>query len=148
MVDPGKFATAVWVGDETLVREMLAAGANPEAVVSGGYWTPLHAAIENCQSASVRLLLAAGADVQRAMPDGLTPLMHAIDAESDAACQLDIDPQEMSLEITALLLAAGAPVTSEAIEWAERSYGSERILALVGKQSREAGPVATADGGA
>jgi hypothetical protein len=65
------------------------------------------------------------------MANGTTPLMHAIDSESDSACQCDVAPEDMSLELTQLLLSSGAAVTPGAYRWAEKSYGSRRILALL-----------------
>ena len=127
MVDSSEFTRIVWDGNAERARELLLAGASPNATAPGWYWPPLHAAIENGQPECVRLLIEAGADVNRAMPSGLTPLAHAVDAESDAACQLGILPTSMSLEITEMLLAAGAVVTQEAVRWAERSYGSAQL---------------------
>ncbi len=70
------------------------------------------------------------------MPDwdfggpGWTPLVHAIDIESDAAWQAHHETGHESTELTALLLASGAVPTNRAFEIAE-NYGNEKALALL-----------------
>ncbi len=142
-----EFVRALWDGDTERAAVLRAAGASLNAVAPGGYWPPLHAAIENLQIECVDLLINAGVDVNCSMPNGLTPLMHAIDAESDSACQCNVHTDSMSLDIMLALLTAGAVVTPEAVGWAERSYGSARIMQLLagGKQA-ESGPASDPEG--
>jgi ankyrin repeat protein len=131
MCNSKRLAAAVWDGDEPVVATLLAAGVDVEAPPPGGYWPPLHLAIENLQPRIARLLIAAGADVNRPMGNGLTPLAHAIDAESDSACQTGRAPAEMSTEVTELLLISGAVPTEEAFEVARNSYGSRIMVSLL-----------------
>ena len=56
--------------------------------------------------------------------------MHAIDSESDHACQTNIPSENISLQITTLLLVSGAVITPETQHWANQSYGGNKILAL------------------
>lgn len=66
-----QFAQAVRAGDETLARELLAAGANPNATDAAG--TPLlHWAIAQDDRRAARLLLALGADPARGDAKGRT----------------------------------------------------------------------------
>ena len=63
---------------------------------------------------------------------GWTPLVHAIDIESDAAWQAHYETGHESTELTELLLASGAAPTKRAFEVAE-GYGNEKALALLRK---------------
>jgi ankyrin repeat protein len=73
--------------------------ATVERAGQGG-WTPLHVAVAECQAGIVRLLLDAGADVDRRDPDtGRVPLHAAVTAGAGD-----------SLEVVDALLAAGADV--------------------------------------
>jgi hypothetical protein len=94
-------------------------------------------AIEQQWIEIVRRLIAAGADINRNFAEGWgTPLVHAIDIESDAASQQFQEPGHESTELTELLLGAGAIVTEEAFEIARR-YGNRRALALLERYATE-----------
>jgi cytohesin len=80
---------AAVTGCEPLVRVLLTSGlvdANCEDAVGDGF-TALHHAAEEGQTSVVRMLLAAGADVNVKSVDG-TPLMLAADRGHDAVVQL------------------------------------------------------------
>jgi hypothetical protein len=62
--------------------------------------------------------------------DGWTPLVHAIDIESDAAWQAHHETGHESTELTELLLASGSVPTKRAFEVAE-GYGNQKALALL-----------------
>src|SRR5688572_6250841 len=100
MVDPKLFAKAVWAGDLPAVEALLADGADPNAA-DGDRQPPLHLAIEQMWVEVARRLIAAGAEVNRDRDtgQGWTPLVHAIDIESDAALQRH---DEVGHETTAL----------------------------------------------
>ena len=68
---------AARAGDTALIRQLTAKGADPDAPSGNNDWTPLLHAIHKHQTASVGALLDAGADVNRAGHDGVTPLMMA-----------------------------------------------------------------------
>ena len=92
----------------------IAAGADVNAFPGGGHQPPLHVAIEHQRVEIIRCLIAAGAllNGELSMPDwdfggpGWTPLVHAIDIESDAAWQAHHETGHESTELTALLLAS------------------------------------------
>jgi hypothetical protein len=95
-------------------------------------------AIEHQRVEIVRRLIAAGAFLngELSMPGwdfggpGWTPLVHAIDIESDAAWQAHYETGHESTELTELLLASGAVPTKRAFEVAE-GYGNQKALALL-----------------
>ena len=68
---------AVRNGDTKTIAALIAQGADPNAVSGRNDWTPLLHAVHKNQIGSVRALLDAGADVNRAAPNRLTPLMMA-----------------------------------------------------------------------
>jgi hypothetical protein len=70
-------ANAARAGDAAGIRQLVARGADPNAPSGGNSWTPLLHAIHTHQNASVSALLDAGADVNRADHEGITPLMMA-----------------------------------------------------------------------
>lgn len=77
---------AVVAGDLELVRNLVRAGADPDARGETG----LPALCDACEfdhPAAIQLLLDLGADVNASMHDGWTPLHHAIDAEGDFRSQ-------------------------------------------------------------
>ena len=95
---------AVAQGNETVVKQLLAAGApvnsparvpfySREGDAPTGFWAPLHAAASKGDKEMVSLLLAAGADPNGRDKKGRTPLHYA--GKYDNACY-------------SLLLAAGA----------------------------------------
>ena len=127
MVDDREFAAAIMRGDRAAVEAMLGAGAAPDEVGPESVYSPFELAIEHGQVEIARRLIAAGADVNG--NDG-SPLVHAIDAESDAASQLYDDVSKASSEMIELLLAAGAAPTARAFQVAN-GYGNEKALALL-----------------
>ena len=70
------FIGAVRNGDVATVRQMLARGADPNAVEGINDWTPLLHAVHKDQLGSVEALLDGHADPNRAVR-GITPLMMA-----------------------------------------------------------------------
>jgi ankyrin repeat protein len=109
MSDPGAdaaeaLARACYDGDLDLVRELVEAGADVDAM--GRNWNPLHAAIENLREDVARYLLAAGADPEFECC-GFRPIHHAIDVEIDVATQANA-PDAPDPTFTEMLLAAGA----------------------------------------
>ncbi len=120
-------AQAAFEGDVAKLARLLDAGvaihaqdcAQPDA---------LHAAIENDQVECVRLLLARGADPNRAT-SGFTALVHAVDLAIDASWQKHHAYGHESLETIMILLQSGAD-PAPAIEVARR-YGNERMVSLL-----------------
>ena len=101
--------SAAWEGDAERVNELVALGAELECFNENGA-TPLHLAIENQNLDVVRLLLDAGADVNRRTAEGYwTPLAHACDVVCDAASQLGKKPDNALLR---LLIDNGADVNA------------------------------------
>jgi len=80
--DNAQFATAVTGGDEALARELLAAGANPDAVDAQGQ-PLLQWAMKQGDRGAFRLLLALGADPARGNSDGRTALHLAAMGKSE-----------------------------------------------------------------
>jgi ankyrin repeat protein len=131
MVDAKQFSEAVWSGDLAAVNAMIADGADVNAADLPRH-PPLHLAIEQQWIEIVRRLIDAGAEINRALEGGWTPLVHAIDIESDAAGQVHSEPGHESTALTAMLLEAGAVPTERAIEVA-RSYNNRKALALLSR---------------
>jgi ankyrin repeat protein len=71
------FLGAVRTGDLNALAGYIQSGADLNRREGVNDWTPLMHAIHKNQQGSVRLLLNAGADPNRAAPDGMTPLMMA-----------------------------------------------------------------------
>ena len=70
-------ANAAREGDTAEIRQLAARGADPNAPSGGNHWTPLLHAVHKHQNASLAALIDAGADVNRADEQGVTPLMMA-----------------------------------------------------------------------
>lgn len=146
MATPAELASAVWAGDESAVADLIAAGVDVNAIALTAHQPPLHLAIEHQRVGIVRRLLAAGAAVNRDLGQGWTPLVHAIDIESDAAWQAHYETGHESTELTELLLAAGAAPTARAFEVAE-GYGNRKALELLRQYAGQAEPSAADRGG-
>lgn len=71
-----------------------------------------------------------GADVNHDIGGGQTPLFHAIDIESDTDSQRGASTDEVSTELTEMLLAAGAVPTNRVFELA-RAYNNHKVLSLL-----------------
>jgi ankyrin repeat protein len=92
-----ELAEAAAVGDEARVRALLIAGTDPDAWGADGA-APIHRAAQAGHSEVVRVLLNAGADIDRQREGaGDTPLLDAIQSHHD--------------ETTLLLIERGADVT-------------------------------------
>jgi ankyrin repeat protein len=130
MADQERFAAAVWDGDLQTVEAMIAAGADVNAPNEEGQQPPLHLAIEQQWSQIVLRLIEAGADVNLAVGEDWTPLVHAIDIESDVASQAGKPPDEVSTELVELLLNFGAKPTERAFILAS-AYRNEKALKLL-----------------
>lgn len=133
MVDAKQFSQAVWSGDLDAVNAMIAAGADVNAP-DNPRDPPIHVAIEQEWLPIVRRLIEAGALINRDLREGWTPLVHAIDIESDGAWQAHHETGHESTELTEVLLAAGAIPTERAFEIA-RNYDNRKALALLSKYS-------------
>jgi ankyrin repeat protein len=129
MSDLASLSDAVWAGDLSGVDAAIRAGVDVNAA-DGHRQPPLHLAIEQMEVAIARRLIEAGAEVNRDLGRGWTPLVHAVDIESDAACQAGLSPDQVTTALTELLLASGAIPTDRAVELA-RDYGNHRALALL-----------------
>jgi len=70
----GRLLMAVSEGREEEVAELLAAGANPDGTDADGIQTPLLNVSKTKNEGIARRLLAAGASVNKANLDGVTPL--------------------------------------------------------------------------
>jgi hypothetical protein len=90
------------------VKALLAAGSLVNAATRDGAATPLLLASQRNHGAVVKLLLAAGADINRASAQGLTPLYVAA--------------QEGHLEVVGALLAGGAAVNQAAADGSTPLY--------------------------
>jgi hypothetical protein len=68
---------AARAGEADRVRELVREGADPNAPAGGNEWTPLLHAVHKHQVKAAEALIDAGADINRAAPNGITPLMMA-----------------------------------------------------------------------
>jgi hypothetical protein len=135
---------AIYDNDLRAVETAIAAGADVNALPAGGHQPPVHVAIEHERVEILRRLIAAGAHLNRELSmsgwdfggEGWTPLVHAIDIESDGAWQAHHETGHENTGLTELLLASGAVPTKRAFDIA-RDYGNEKALALL---RRYAGP--------
>jgi hypothetical protein len=126
MMDDSLFS-AIRQGDLAGVDAAIGGGAD---VNSAGDQPPIHYAIEHQMVEIVRRLIAAGAAVNRDAGDGWTPLVHAIDIESDSAWQAHHETGHESTAMTELLLAAGAVPIERAFGVAE-GYENRKALELL-----------------
>jgi hypothetical protein len=119
---------AVRRGDVDEVRDLLHVGADPEAVADG---VPvLCLAVAAYDEPVAEALVAAGADPLRALPDGTTPLLRAVDGGSDVMVAAVLpEPVHLSPAVRTELLA-------RARQWTET--GAEAELR---RRTGESGPV-------
>jgi hypothetical protein len=68
-------------------------------------WSPAHDAVETGDLVALRDLLDAGADIEDPLPDGMTLLLHAIEAEVQNSARTGLPPRG---DTTAFLIARGA----------------------------------------
>jgi hypothetical protein len=106
-----KFFEACFQGHKDAVIAMLAEAVDLDWHHPRHGWTALHAAVENDHLDIVRELVAAGANLEALDTSGWTPLCLAVDAEIDGSHQTG---KPLSLEITTLLLEAGANPVGDA----------------------------------
>lgn len=79
-------------GDPAAVRDLLEAGADPDAAGTGGTrWPPLLHACHKHQLEAARVLLEYGADPDHATPNGYTALMMAASERDPAMMALLLD---------------------------------------------------------
>ncbi|MEV6682530.1 HEAT repeat domain-containing protein [Streptomyces erythrochromogenes] len=76
-------AAAVRTGDAERVRDLLGAGADPDAAAEDGL-PVLCTAVAAYDAAVTEALVEAGADPDRPLPDGTTPLLRAVEGGSPA----------------------------------------------------------------
>jgi len=114
---------AVVTADAAMVDLLLRHKADPKAVNSGGY-TPLHYALSDLNK--TKALIAAGADVNAAAKNGMTPLRIAANRKGGQ-------------QIVDALLAAGAKPSSDAVE-AAAAAGVPTILVTLLKKGATLAP--------
>jgi hypothetical protein len=118
----GSLLQAVWKGDISAVKELLAKGVNPNARTVMGA-SPLHGAAKKDETEMTRTLIAHGADVNARDGNGLTPLMAAASVG-----------QAQNMEA---LLAAGARINDRddtgftALMWAVVQASPQGVEALL-----------------
>jgi ankyrin repeat protein len=135
-VPKSSFSKAIWDRDVAAVESFIASGIDVNSPDHECDSLPLMLAIEQQWVEIVYRLIAAGADVNKGYNCGETPLVNAIDIESDSAWQKHHEIGHESTELTELLLKSGAKPTEEAIEIAER-YGNCKALTLLHRYSRK-----------
>ncbi len=136
---PTELAAAVYSGDLPAVQALIAAGVDVNALAQGRFSPPLHDAIEHGRTEMARRLIAAGADVNHDIGCGQTPLFHAVDIESDTASQSGVPMDEVSTELTEMLLVAGA-VPTESVHELARAYNNHKALSLLERARRAERP--------
>lgn len=127
-------AQAAWDGDLGRIRALLQAGVDIDAEDRRGL-SPIHAAVENSQTAALELLLSKGADPDRLNGDGWTPLAHAIELELDTASGRGRPEPELS----SLLIRWGAdpdalaPGHGAIRQWVQQ-IGYEKLIRIMNRK--------------
>jgi len=146
-------------------RALIGAGANVDALVLGGRWTPLIAAVGCEYNDMVELLLALGANANQRNGQGETPLYHCrsvdmvrvlvaagadVDAPSFGRTRLFRAMQDGSAEWVEALLKLGADakavdecgrtLLSALAEWPSRNIAVARLLLAAGAPPRVESP--------
>jgi ankyrin repeat protein len=129
-VNTSSLINAIQDDDLLAFEAAIVAGADVNALPVGGYQPAIHVAIEHQRIEMVRRLIAAGAFLNRDFGQGWTPLVHAIDIESDAAWQSHQETGHECTALTEILLAAGAVPIKRAFEVAE-GYDNQKALTLL-----------------
>jgi ankyrin repeat protein len=75
-------------GDDAAVRALCARGADPDQASGRNGWSPLLHAVHTNQLGTTAALLDCGASIDRAAPNGTTPLMMAAGYGDDAMVRL------------------------------------------------------------
>jgi len=82
---------------EDMVRLLLAHGADPGAASDGG-WTPLHNAAQSGHLAVAALLLAANANVNAELSNGMTPLQYVLPQQPNTAPRILLSVSELTAD--------------------------------------------------
>ncbi|BDH06231.1 ankyrin repeat domain-containing protein [Streptomyces seoulensis] len=90
-----RLRSAVRAGDAEAVRDLLDKGADPNAVDANGL-PVLCVAVAAYDERVAEELTAGGADPDRVLPDGTTPLWHAVDGGSPAVFSAVLGPEPRS----------------------------------------------------
>ena len=116
-MDHTALGAAAAAGDLAAVEALLQhAGADPDAMAEAG-WGPLHLASRHADPGILRVLVAAGADIElRDQVNGWTPLLHAIHVRNGPAVaalvEVGADVNRTGKGgITPLIMAAGYGMT-------------------------------------
>lgn len=137
MADAVRMTDAICHDDLGAVVALIRSGADPNAA-DEPHRPPLFQALEHQRIEIARRLIAAGADVNCDVGRGWTPLVHAIDVESDAASQAGVPSEAVSTELVELLLASGAEPTERAFELAAAYRNHKARLLLEAARARRA----------
>lgn len=129
MTDSQRLLDAIVAGDLAEVAALIASGIDVNAG-HDSHLPPLFQAIEHHRVEIARRLIEAGADVNRDSGNGWTPLVHAIDIESDSAWQAHHETGHESTDLSVMLLAAGAVPTRTAFDIAAE-YSNSKALTLL-----------------
>ena len=128
----GAIVRAVFEGDAARVKELLASGANPNAVIEDlefgtvVYWEkPIHWAAEEGDSALLEVLIEGGADPNSRDQDGATPLMKLARLRSedvlfacvDALCRAGANPDLRDRDGDRPVLDTGSAALHLAATW-------------------------------
>ncbi|MFE2531558.1 hypothetical protein [Streptomyces sp. NPDC059371] len=128
-----RLRSAVRAGDAEAVRDLLDRGADPDAVDAGGL-PVLCGAVAACDAPVAEALVEGGADADRVLPDGTTPLWRAVDGGSPALFSAVLG-KEPRLRLSE---AARERLLALARDWYERG-AVEELRRRTGAQ----GPAAT-----